>query len=74
MTQWISVKDRLPENDNWRMYAVLTCEKDLHKNQVAWFEFSSKTFKTEKQPCRTLKVTHWLLLPPWHDVEGVKNE
>lgn len=73
MNKWIDVKKRLPEKDNWRMYAVLTDERDLHKVQVAWFQHSDQTFRFERKPTRVINVTHWLLLPNWHEVEGVEE-
>ena len=65
-------KKRLPEKDNWRMYAVLTNERDIHKNQVAWFQHSDNTFRFERKPTRIMKVTHWLLLPHWCEVEDIE--
>ena len=31
MNEWISVKDKLPEKDNWKVYAVITCQKRFKK-------------------------------------------
>jgi hypothetical protein len=62
MTEWISIKDRLPENDPWKVYAVLTNEREYHKHQIAWFEYSSKKFKLEKGNI-VLRVKYWMSLP-----------
>lgn len=63
MSEWISVKDRLPEKDNWKVYAVITNQLDLRKFQMAWFQYSDKTFRLENEPNFPIKVTHWMPLP-----------
>lgn len=63
MNEWIKVKDKLPEKDNWKVYAVLTNEDHLRKHQIAWFQYSDKTFRLECRPSKPIKVTHWISLP-----------
>ncbi len=61
--EWISVKKKLPDKNNWKVYAVLTNQDDLRKYQMAWFQHSTKTFRLENKPDHDLKVTHWMPLP-----------
>jgi hypothetical protein len=79
MSKWISVKDRLPEEDGnylvvavirgktktWRMRLVLPYSKFFKK-------FSS--FKPIKfaESCEIQKVTHWLELPPMPKEDDVE--
>lgn len=67
MNKWISIKDRLPEKNNWKVYAVLTNQNDLRQYQIAWFQYSDKTFRLESNPDKSIKVTHWIELPASHD-------
>ena len=60
---WISVKGRLPDKNNWKVYAVLTNQNDLRKHQIAWFQYSDKTFRLEANPDQPIHVTHWMELP-----------
>lgn len=60
---WISVKSALPIKDNWKVYLVRTDDDYLHKHQVAWFQYSDKTFRLEKKPYQEVKVTHWMSIP-----------
>lgn len=59
---WISVKDKLPEPNNWIIYAVLTREPKLYRHQMAYFSTSRKWIRQEEQQ-RIIKVTHWMMLP-----------
>ncbi len=63
VSEWISVKDRLPDKNAWKIYAVLTDSEELRKYQVAWFNNSDKTFRLQEFPNNPIKVTHWMSLP-----------
>lgn len=69
MSQWISVKTQLPEKDPWKVYAVLVNENNLHKHQIAWFQYSDKSWRLERKNT-TLNVTHWFPLPDYFIVYG----
>lgn len=60
--KWISVKDRLPEPNNWKIYAVLTDEYNLYRHQVAYYS-TSKEWLMECDQRKPIKVTHWIELP-----------
>lgn len=59
---WISVKDRLPKEDNWILYAVLVDDDKLYRHQIAYYSKSKKWYRENEQH-RSLKVTHWFPLP-----------
>lgn len=59
-TQWISVKDRLPEKGG----RYLTCD---HKGNVHIFyhyDFYQFPFDIDEENTRFYMVTHWMPLPP----------
>ena len=64
--KWISVKDRLPDANRWKCYAVLCNEKKYHRRQIAWFDEQDEKFMLEKGNI-ILKVTHWMPLPDLPD-------
>lgn len=62
MSEWISVKDRLPEEDDMSCYV---CDVELDKiPTVAWYQFVGMPpgFYTSDSRCRLL-VTHWMKIP-----------
>jgi len=62
MNEWINVKKALPIPSNWRIHAVLTNQKGLYMNQVAFYSTSFKWF-LETDQSKPIKVTHWYPLP-----------
>ena len=62
MDNWISVKDRLPENDN--LMIVLTDINNVHQDydlaryKKIWDEYLWETLHSE-----SIKPTHWQSLP-----------
>ena len=62
MSEWISVKERLPEMNNWILYAVLVEDNKLYKHQIAYYTKSKKWYKEDAQNT-PINVTHWLALP-----------
>jgi len=66
MNEWISVKDRLPEPDNWILHAVLVNDSKLFRHQIAYYSISLKWILESDKT--VLKVTHWFPLP---DVQSI---
>jgi hypothetical protein len=62
MSEWIGVKDRLPEPNNWILYEVLVNDPKLYRHQIAYYSISKKWI-IESAQHRFVKVTHWYPLP-----------
>jgi len=54
-SKWISVDDRLPEEDG--LYLAYY-PSELHKHQIVWFDLRFNCFN-----CYHEDITHWLPLP-----------
>lgn len=62
MAEWISVKDRLPEN----IRSVLVIAKELKMPTIAWYGNVKNIWHlTERDFCKNTNfvVTHWMPLP-----------
>lgn len=61
MSEWISVKKKLPPKNNWRVYAVVTNQNYLHKFQICWINSSTDTWhlQTDKNGEEPINVEFW---------------
>lgn len=61
MSKWISVKDKLPPKNNWRVYAVVTNTDYLHKFQICWITYSKRTWhlQTDRDGKNPINVEFW---------------
>lgn len=71
--QWISVKDRLPEDGQTCLYAIYIPKKNEWKLDYGEWQAKEEVFYGEYLDYRDLNwtVTHWMPLP---SVEGLKHE
>ena len=71
--QWISVKDRLPENTN--LLVVRYCRTDTNEHLGIALTYYTKQYGTNEydfdfnSSTQPTKVTHWMPLPPPSDKE-----
>lgn len=76
MSEWISVKDRLPENYGTHLVCLGENDKRIYGNGVhtAWYYSGSKNWsfslntailegKKSSTEIRSIDVTHWMPLP-----------
>lgn len=59
MSEWISVKDRLPENG--KIVLAYSKEKGVTFTHRLWFHQTDRPFVIEYEGM--VKVTHWMPLP-----------
>lgn len=61
MSEWISVKKKLPPANNWRVYAVVTDADYLHKFQICWINWINKTWhlQTDTNGENPINVEFW---------------
>ena len=63
MTKWISVKDKLPEKDDWYLCYSPQWKKYHVYRFCSWCYGDRKRF-WNSGGSETTKITHWMYLPP----------
>ena len=67
MSEWISVKDRLPEYDehkeNYDEFNVYCCNNKYHEPIVTTLDYTEHGWSNENNDLWNDFVTHWMPLP-----------
>ena len=60
MSEWISVKDRLPQPLNWGQYERYIITWDGKVSEASWL---NEEWCLRHDGCSGVKPTHWMYLP-----------
>lgn len=69
MNNWISVKDRLPENDTWLPYVVVCKNRSLRTFQICWYNHYDKKWHLQDDLTGKVKINVMYYMPLLKDHE-----